>query len=97
MKDFFIALAFFSATAAFGQSANLTTVMNNYAAFGKGDVPVIIASTSDDCTWTHPGDATVPFAGTFIGHDGIGQFFTAVGKSVAITTFEPTNFREDGN
>ena len=97
MKNFFIALAFFGTTAAFGQSANLTTVMNNYAAFGKGDIPAILASAAQNCTWTHPGNASVPFAGVFKGPDGIGQFFATMGKSVAITTFEPMNFRESGN
>ncbi len=87
MKHLFIALILFGASHTFGQSANLTTVLNNYVAFGKGDVPAIIASTTEDCTWTHPGNASVPFAGVFHGHAGLTQFFDAVGKSILISTF----------
>lgn len=100
MKQIFsiLALSIALATTAFSQSANMQTVMNNYAAFGKGDIPAIIASFADDCLWVHAGDPTVvPFAGTFKGKAGLGQFFDAVGKSTQIVAFEPANFTEKGN
>lgn len=97
MKNIFLALFVLSAANAFSQSANMLTVMNNYTAFGKGDIPTIIASFTEDCTWTHPGSAAVPFAGTYRGHAGLAQFFENVGKATQLTQFDPVNFRESGN
>ncbi|MBK8426557.1 MAG: nuclear transport factor 2 family protein [Lewinellaceae bacterium] len=73
---------------------NLDVVHSDYAAFGRGDVPTILASLTEDCNWSHVGNpAIIPFAGTFIGHAGVGRFFENVGKSIQITQFEPGNFR----
>lgn len=94
--SFFFALLF-SATA-FGQSANVLTVQNDFAAFGKGDIQTIVNSTTDAVVWRHAGNpGIVPFAGTFNGHEGVGRFFQNVGSSVNITVFDPQNFVENGN
>lgn len=80
------------------QSANMKTAMDGYAKFGAGDIPGIIASLAPDVVWSHDGDpAIIPFAGTFKGQAEVGRFFEAVGKSVQIAVFNPTNFREEGN
>lgn len=80
------------------QSANLKTVMDNYARFGQGDIPGILATLAGDAVWIHPGNpGLVPFAGTYVGPAGVGQFFEKVSKSVQITVFQPANFREEGN
>lgn len=77
---------------------NLDVVHSAYAAFGKGDIPAILASLTDDCHWSHVGNPSViPFAGTFIGKAEVGRFFENVGKSVQITRFEPGNFRTTNN
>lgn len=88
-----------AATALGAQSANLQTVQANYQRFGQGDIPAILATLTDNASWTHPGDrAIVPFAGTFNGREAIGRdFFGQVGASVKITAFVPANFRENGN
>ena len=77
---------------------NMDVVHSDYAAFGKGDIPTILASLTEDCNWSHVGNpAVIPFAGTFIGKAEVGRFFENVGKSIQITRFEPGNFRATGN
>lgn len=102
MKTFQVSFPLFalllSANALFAQSPNLTTVQQNYARFGQGDVPGILSTMTEDAVWTHPGNpAIIPFAGTFTGPAEIGRFFENVGKSVQITRFEPFDFVENGN
>jgi uncharacterized protein len=80
------------------QSANTKVVMDGYAKFGAGDIPGVLALLSPDIVWKHAGDpAIIPFAGTFRGQPEVGHFFEAVGKSIEVTAFNPTNFREEGN
>jgi hypothetical protein len=93
--SFFLSL--FAATVVSAQSANVLTVQNDFAAFGKGDIQTIINSTAADVVWKHPGNSSVPFAGTYNGHEGVGKFFQNVSASVKITVFEPQNFVENGN
>lgn len=88
---------FFSAVA-FGQSPNVLTVQQDFAAFGNGDIQTIVNSTADNVVWKHFGkQGVVPFAGTFNGHEGVGRFFQIVGESSQFSVFEPQNFVENGN
>lgn len=96
------ALSFFSAlflaTSVFGQSPNVTTVQNDFAAFGKGDIQTIVSSTADNVVWKHFGtQGVVPFAGIYNGHEGVARFFQNVGDNSQFTLFEPQNFTENGN
>ena len=89
---------FLFAIAAQAQSLNQQTVMDNYARFGQGDVPGILTTLADNVVWIHPGNPElVSFAGTYNGPAGVGQFFEKVGASVQFLTFQPSNFREEGN
>lgn len=77
---------------------NIDAALSAYAAFGKGDILSILNMLTDDCDWSHVGNASViPFAGTFTGKAGVGRFFENVGKSIQITKFEPGNFRATEN
>ena len=100
MKSYLIFLSLLlSAVVATAQSANVQTVMGNYAAFGKGDVPAILSTLAPNCTWYHAGNpAIVPFAGSFTGPQEIGsKFFAMIPTAVQITTFEPSLQSEEGN
>lgn len=81
------------------QSANVQTVMGNYAAFGKGDIPAILATLAPNCSWYHAGNpAIVPFAGTFNGPAEVGsKFFAIIPTAVQILGFEPSLKAEEGN
>ena len=99
MKTLVLSLSLFlSAACAHAQSANLKTVTDNYARFGQGDIPGILATLADNVSWTHAGNHDlVPFAGTFNGPAGVGDFFQKVGASTQIVVFAPSDFRENGN
>ncbi len=81
-----------------GQSANMKTVMTAYESFGKGDIPAIIAACAPDVVWSHAGNHDIlPFAGAFVGQDGVGQFFQKVAAAGPITSFVPSDFQENGH
>lgn len=95
---FFFFSLLLSATPLSAQSANMKTAMDGYAKFASGDIAGIIATLSPKIVWKHAGDPKIlPFAGTFEGHEGMVRFFEAVGKTMQISVFNPTNFREKGN
>jgi uncharacterized protein len=52
---------------------NVDTLRNTYDAFGRGDIPTVMASFADDITWHVP--AAVPHGGDAKGHDEVGAFF----------------------
>ncbi len=68
---------------------NLETVQAIYQAFGAGDIPALVERLTPDVEWTWHGPASVPFAGTFRGRDGVVEFLGRVGAHVEIRAFEP--------
>ena len=57
-----------------GTQENLQVVKEGYAAFGRGDIPGLLALMAEDMEWHHPGPG-LPLAGTYRGHDGVANFF----------------------
>lgn len=50
-----------------------------YDGFARGDMNMVMAPMAADVEWVHPGvPETIPFAGTFQGHDGVRKFFDTV-------------------
>ena len=99
MKTCCILFALLLSFESFSQnSANVLTVQNDFAAFGKGDIQTIVNSTSEEVVWTHFGNpSVVPFAGTYNGHEGVSRFFQQVGANSNFLLFEPQDFVESGN
>jgi uncharacterized protein len=65
--------------------ANLVTVQDIYAAFGRGDVPAILDVIGDDCRWEYWSDHTaqragVPYLQAHIGPAGVAEFFAAASE-----------------
>lgn len=79
------------------EEQNIQTVKEAYAAFGRGDVPAILALLTDDVTWELPGPAEVPYAGSRRGHEGAGEFFRLLAESDDVQVFEPQRFIADGD
>ena len=50
-----------------------------YEAFGRGDIPAIIATVDENIAWNVPDN--LPHGGTFTGRDGVGQFFQGIGET----------------
>ncbi|HMQ47568.1 MAG TPA: nuclear transport factor 2 family protein [Saprospiraceae bacterium] len=79
-------------------SNQLSTVQQIYACFAQGDIPGILANLAEEVTFFNGADPKVaPFGGTFHGKNEVINFFTALGRSLQTTHFEPSNFREAGN
>jgi ketosteroid isomerase-like protein len=49
-----------------------------YAAFGRGDVPAVLAMLDEDIEWHAP--ENLPHGGDFQGRDDVGRFFRGLGE-----------------
>jgi ketosteroid isomerase-like protein len=78
--------------------SNLQTVQSIYEAFGKGDIPAIIAAQSDDVEWERGGtDHGVPWLKPGRGKAHVGSFFQAL-SAIEISKFDvqPARRRQPG-
>ncbi len=57
-----------------------------FDAFARGDVAYIVARVSDDVDWRGDATAEIPYAGTFKGPLGVGQFFSRMADAASTTT-----------
>jgi hypothetical protein len=72
-------------------------IRNLCDAFGRGDIPTILNMLADDVDWYDPGRPAVTHAGRYRGRDDVLRFFSRVGESLAIETFEPKEFIAKGD
>jgi ketosteroid isomerase-like protein len=71
-------------------------VQQAYAAFGRRDVPAILALVADSVDWEFVGSAGLPYAGRRRNHAEVADFFAGVARADDITVFEPREFIEAG-
>ena len=77
---------------------NLEIIHDVYAAFGRGDVPGVLAMLTDDVRWSTPGPPDIiPYAGVRTGHDQVAEYFQAFGTSAETTAFNPQRFVANGD
>ena len=77
--------------------SHIETVQEIYGAFGRGDVPAILARLADDVEWEYGVNSTdVPWLQPRRGHAGAGGFFASL-AGFDIRRFEPTGFFESGS
>jgi ketosteroid isomerase-like protein len=57
-----------------GATEDLALVQSGYEAFGRGDIPGVLAVLSPEIQWHIPGRN--PMAGTYKGHEEVVGFFT---------------------
>ena len=79
------------------EQQNLDIVGQGYAAFGRGDIQGLLNLLDPQVTWTTPGGADVPFAGTRRGPAAVGEFFATLTSTLEITRFEPRDFLAQGD
>jgi ketosteroid isomerase-like protein len=79
--------------------ANVKTIQTIYGAFGRGDIPTILASVTDDTEWTFNGaqPKTVPWHEPYRGKGALPKFFAAMSENLAIEAFEPRAFIGSGD
>lgn len=79
-------------------SQAIETVQGIYAAFGRGDVPALLASLADDVEWEYGQPPTpVPWLRPLRGRDQVPRFFEALLGAVEMNRFEPTRLLADGD
>jgi ketosteroid isomerase-like protein len=79
------------------EQANEQTIRNLYAAFGRGDIPTVLSMLADDVDWYDPGPPAVTHAGRYRGRDDVQRFFSKIGESLAIESFQPAEFIAKGD
>ncbi|HEX3372190.1 MAG TPA: nuclear transport factor 2 family protein, partial [Candidatus Acidoferrales bacterium] len=79
-----------------GTAENLQIVKDGYAAFGRGDVPGLIALMAEDVVWEIPGEG-LPLAGTYRGQEGVASFFQKLGGLTEILDFQAREFLAEGD
>src|SRR3970040_618097 len=78
-------------------ATNKEIIQECYAAFGRGDIPGLLAHLDANVEFDYPKTNGVPWAGSFRGHEEVVKFFTAIGESSDFLGFEPVAFLEDGD
>jgi ketosteroid isomerase-like protein len=79
--------------------SNTETVRAIYEAFGRGDVPAILALLADDVDWNNDRvySRECPWNGNFQGKANIPGFFQAVGENLTLGVFNPHTFVAEGD
>jgi ketosteroid isomerase-like protein len=77
--------------------SNLDTVKAIYEAFGRGDVPAMLAALDDNVEWdTDYESAAAPWLEPRRGRDNVAGFFEALAP-LQFTKFDPHTIAADGN
>ena len=73
---------------------NKAFVQSLYAAFGRGDIPFILAHIDGSIEWISSCSAErIPWGGIRKGRAGAQSFFQALAEHLAFERFEPRDFR----
>ena len=75
---------------------NIQIAKNCYAAFGRGDVPAILAALDDSVEWVTP-EVDLPTGGVRHGKPEVAQFFQAVSDAWEFQAFEAREYVASGD
>jgi hypothetical protein len=75
---------------------NVSTISELYAAFGRGEIPAVLAAMSPDADWQAPA-SIFGAAGHAHGPDGIGQFFGGLSGYFSELHVEPKELIDGGD
>lgn len=78
------------------ESINVQTTRRMYAAVPAGDAETVMANIHADIETTYYGTADIPYAGSYSGAAGFGEFLTKVGTSVEVIAMDPQLIIEQG-
>jgi ketosteroid isomerase-like protein len=76
---------------------NVQAVQQMYAAFGRGDMSVLLNGFSDDVDWEYAGPSNIPICGSRRGREQVARFFQALGETLETLQFEPQKFIAQGD
>ena len=74
------------------EQQNLDVIKQIYAAFGRGDMPAMLALLDADVSWSTPGGSELPTAGKRRGHSEVLAFFGTLVATLDIVRFTPNDF-----
>ena len=78
-------------------AGNLATARGLYEAFGRHDLPAILAALADDVSWGIDSTAGVPSYGILDGKANVPKFFAAWAEIGEFTKFEGADFVAAGD
>src|SRR6476620_2628553 len=73
-------------------NANIAVIQNIYVAFGRGDVPGLLAGLTPDIDWQTVGAGPYPTFGPRKGQIAVQQFFVDVAQNEEFSDFTPREF-----
>jgi uncharacterized protein len=76
---------------------NKQLVMQGYRLFQSGDIRKLMDLYHDDADWISPDSEYTPYAGSYHGKQGIGQFFAKLDAAVQPVLFEARQFIAEGD
>ncbi len=80
------------------EQKNTKIMQQAYDAFSKGDIPAVFNFIAEDAEYTSVGPSgVIPWAGTYNGHEQIGQFFTRLGEALDFQLFSAQEFIAQGD
>lgn len=79
------------------ESANIKTVQQLYADFGRGDLPALLAALDPAVEWINAGPDLIAYAGARHGVAQVREFFDTLAASIEVQTFEPREFFAQGD
>ena len=79
-------------------TGNVQIVKKIYESFAAGDMEASMRDMDDHIVWKHPGvNTSIPFAGTFKGHEGVRQFFSIAMKTLEVLDQRVNDFVASGD
>jgi ketosteroid isomerase-like protein len=72
--------------------SSVQVIQEAFAAFGRGDIPTILETLTEDVDWWAGGPPELPHAGQWHGRDEVAQFFVAIDEHWVYEKFEPQEF-----
>ena len=79
------------------EQENVKTVQQIYADFGEGNIPSILSALADDLVFKQPPAGPSPLAGTYYGHEQVGEWFSKIDEVTETESFEPREFIAQGD
>ena len=74
---------------------NVQVLRDGYAAFARQDIPAVLAAFDANIEWNVPD--SLPFGGTYRGHDGVVGFFGKLADTWQDLSVEPEEFIDAGD
>jgi ketosteroid isomerase-like protein len=76
---------------------NLGIVKRVFDLFSNGELDQILDHIAADFEWTYYGSPEIEWAGRYLGHSGVREFFGIVSRCLTIEHFETTEFIDAGH